>query len=547
MSANSAPSGPVALSGTASYLGRLPLSMLPALGGQVATPSVSEPAAVNRRLDVAQRAASIGEPVPIVFCQRIADRGGVLLSPGATEARFENSLTNQVTASWHLLLCEGQIDSIPVMDVFQGNCRVGNHTQTYDRRAGDWLPGNFIVQRVGYTIPECPRICGSVGTYPAASTLSFAVETPNGSTAWDRQVHLFIRGGMYVTRLIDDIIGPSSNFADLALWLLRNIGRVREELIDADGLLDAAVFLYANDFGCDCIISESESYEDLISKWAPYFLLRPSSRFGRRGLQPLLPLNAGGTIDTSPIVPVTTFTEDLIIPESFQIEYKSLSDRRPFIAQMLWRQQSEDDLGIVRTVEILYSSTSRADSASETHDMSEFCTSGQHAAMAGAHIVSSRVNSTHSIRFEARPQGHNRSVARGSIICVRLDRRTSGAGVSQHNYLYEVVSVGTTLTGQVLYECIHFPVDTEGRSIVALDVANVLYSCPPVDTTKTGPSCDADGGRATNTSIPLEVYIDGSDPVVEPICETLLGEIRRQSPPAQYDDAIDDTLDNCQA
>jgi hypothetical protein len=251
-------------------------------------------------------------------------------------------------------------------------------------------------------------------------------------------------------------------------------------------------------------------------------------------------------IDTSPIIPVTTFTEDLIIPGSFQIEYKSLSDRRPFIAQMLWRQQSEDDLGIVRTVEILYSSTSRADSASETHDMSAFCTSGQHAAMAGAYIVSSRVNSTHSIRFEARPQGHNRNVARGSIIGVRLSRRSSGAGVSQHDYLYEVVSVGTTLTGQVLYECIHFPIDSDGRSVVALDVANVVYSCPPVDTTKTGPSCDADGTRATNATVPPEVYIDSSDPVVEPICETLLGEIRRQGTPTVYDEDMDDMLDNCQ-
>lgn len=519
--------------------------MLPALAGQVATPVVSEPAAVIRRLDVPQRAASIGEPLPIVFCQRVGDRGGVLLSPAATEARFENSLTNEVTASWHLVLCEGRIDSIPVMDVFHGPCRVGTHTQTYDRRAGDWLPGNFIVPRAGYGVPEAPRICGSVGAYPGASTLSFSVETPDGSTAWDRQVHLFVRGGLYVTRLIDDVEGPSANFADLALWMLSNIGRVREELIDNDSMREAALFLEAYGLGCDCIISESENYEELISRWAPYFLLRPSRRFGRRGLQPLLPLAAVGAINMSTIEPVTTFTEDLIIPGSFQIEYKSLSDRRPFIAQMLWRQQSEDDLGIVRTVEVRYDSTVRAESASETHDMSEFCTSGQHAAMAGAYIVSSRVNSTHSIRFEARPDGHNRSVARGSIIGVRMNRRTSGAGVSQHNYLYEVVSVGTTLTGQVLYECTHFPIDAEGRSIVALDVANVLYTCPPVDTTKTGPSCDADGTRATDATVPPEVFIDSSDPVVEPICETLLGAIRRQGTPAVYADAITDTLDGC--
>ena len=122
-----------------------PLAFLIGQGGLVGTPLSESGADGAEKLDVAQRGAVIGEPIPIVFCRRVAGVGGVLISPAATEARFENSVTNEVTGSYHLVLSEGQIDSIQVRDVFQRSCRVGSYSQTYDRRAGTFIPGNFIV------------------------------------------------------------------------------------------------------------------------------------------------------------------------------------------------------------------------------------------------------------------------------------------------------------------------------------------------------------------------------------------------------------------
>jgi len=150
------------------------------------------------KLDSQQRAAVIGEPVPIVFGKRVGDYGGVLISPAATEARFSNDASNAVTASYHLVLSEGRIGSIQVRDVFQRSCRVGSHSQTYDRRAGTWTPGNYVTAQVGYTMPECPYYCGTVGLYSGMSTLSFTVTVPNGVDQWNRQVHCFIRNGMEV-------------------------------------------------------------------------------------------------------------------------------------------------------------------------------------------------------------------------------------------------------------------------------------------------------------------------------------------------------------
>ena len=191
-----------------------PLALLAIQAGQINAPSTAAAAQGSTDLDVAQRFAQIGEPVPIVFARFRNSKGGILISPAAAEARFENDASNNVTAYYMLVLGEGQMSSIPVKDVFQRACRVGSHSQTYDRRAGTWTPGNYLVQRAGKDLPVAPFYCGSVGSYPSITTLSFNVTIPDGFDQYNRQVHLFIRGGMPVTRIYDSTLGPSDNFAD---------------------------------------------------------------------------------------------------------------------------------------------------------------------------------------------------------------------------------------------------------------------------------------------------------------------------------------------
>lgn len=472
-------------------------------------------------MDVEQVAAVIGASVPIVFCRQVAGRGGVMISPPASEARFENSVTNQVTAYYLLVVSEGIIDSIPVRDVFSGPCRHGSHTQTFNRRAGTWIPENVIVQRSGYTLPECPQTCGSIGQYPGITTVSFSRQVANGSTLWNRQVWLFIRGGINVTRLSDNSVGPSNNFADLCNYLLSNIGKLSSSMIDMTSLTLCARFIEANGLNCDTILKEQRNYEDLIAKWAPFFFVRPSRINGKRGLRPLLPITSLGIINTSNNVAVYQFDEETILPGTFQLTYSELTQRQPFVVSVVWRQQAEDDIGISRTVEVRYSDTDPLTAATETHDISEFCTSGQHAAMVGAHILASRVGITHSISFQARPQAHNLQVELGDIVRVKLRRTSTGQTEAVHDFLYEVTSKNKSLEGVVTYECIHHPVDQQGRSIVALAVASVIYEGGLVDTTKTGPSCDESPARATDTTIPDETFVEVGNEVTPPTQDQL--------------------------
>jgi len=489
-----------------------PLALLAIQAGQINAPVEAAAAKGTTELDSPQRFAQIGEPVPIVFARFRNSKGGILISPGATEARFENDASNNVTAYYMLVLSEGQLDSIPVKDVFQRACRVGAHTQTYNRRAGTWTPGNFLVQRAGKDLPEAPFFCGTVGSYPGISTLSFNVTIPDGFDQYNRQVHLFIRGGMAVTRIYDSVTGPSDNFADLVKWLLVNTSRVPAAMIDNTALLAAATFLEVNGFTCNIEIRESTNYSDLAARLAPYFLLAESSAGGKRGLRPLLPVTAGGAIKTTAITAEYTFTEDTVLPGTLEINYLSLADRQPFVAQVIWRQQLESDIGIIRTAEVRYSGTAET-GPYESHDLSTFCTSEDHAVKVGAYILAKRLYTTHTIRFAARPQEHNTLISAGDIIRVQLARDNTTYANSVHDYLYQVERIAKTLAGDVSYEATHFPIDDQGRSLIALDVAAAVGTGIILPSGRTGVSCDVNS--SSDNTIPAETFTaaDGTDPL----------------------------------
>ena len=483
-----------------------PFDVLAYQQGLIPTPLVEQGAGGADDLDVAQRSITIGEVVPIVFGRRVGSVGGVLISPGASEARFENDTSNAVTATYHLVLGEGQMQPVQVRDVFQRSCRVGTFTQSYNRRGGSWTAGNFIVDRVGFTRPEAPYYCGSGGTYEGLSTGSFEITAPDGDTRWDRQCHLFIRGGMYVTRLLDDTLGPSNNVADLALWLLRNTSRTPEALIDVPAFDAAASFTDQLGLWFNGILRESTNLEDWLASYARYFLLTKSKRGGKTGLRPLLPTTSTNALQVTPVAPVFVFDESNIIPGSWEISYVPLNERKPFCALMLWRQQPEDDIGLIRTTEVRYTGTA-IDGPFEQHDLSVFATSENHAAKVGAYILARRRYVTHTLRIRARPASFNATLAQGDIVQVVMQRVASSAAAGEHRYLYEVDRIGKSRSGEVSLDLTHFPVDALGRSLVALDVAAAVGGGILFSTTKSGISCDvnssSDSTPATDDGIDL--------------------------------------------
>ena len=439
-----------------------------------------------------------------MFCRRTGGAGGVLISPPATEARFEDDASSNITASYHLVLSEGQIDSIQVRDVFQRSCRVGSFTQTYDRRAGTFVAGNFIDNTPNL---EAPIYCGTSGTYDGLSTMAFSVTIPAGFDQWNRQVHCFIRGGVYVVRLLDSVTGPSNNVADLLLYLLRNSSRVPEAMIDtATSFLAAATFTNANGFWFNGVVSQSANLRDWGSGILKYFLLRQARIGGKEALKPLVPTNSNGTIKTTAVSWAFTFTEQHIIPDSFEITYTPLADRKPFCAVMLWRQQ--DDLGIpvMRNTEVRYTGTA-VDGPYEQHDLSEFCSTENHAVKVGTYIISKRKHVTHRLRIGVKPDGYNPTLGAGDLVRVRLERIASTGADSVHDYLYEVDRIGKSIGGEVQLDLTHFPVDANLASVVALEVNAATGSGLLLPTGLSGITCDVNS--SADTSVPAETFTSG--------------------------------------
>jgi hypothetical protein len=478
------------------------LSLLAYQAGLVTTPTSERAAQAANDLCVEQRLMRVGDPLPIVFCRREGNVGGCLVSPGATEARFTNDATNVLTASWHLVLGEGPMDPIQVRDVFQCACRVGTSTSAFGRRAGSWSPGNTTVDRGGtYTRWELPRFCGAAGTFDKLTTLSF-VNTYQDGEDWNRQIHVFSRGGRHVTRLLDGVTGPSSNVVDLYLYLLRTVERVPESMIDMQSLRHAARFTDLLGMRWDGVLGgeQTENLDDWCENvLKPYFLLARTRRYGMEGLMPLLPTNNDGSLYLGRVGPHATLTETELDLETWSLQFLSLADRRPICAQIQWRQQGDGVDSIVRTSEVRFAAPFNApDGPFEQHDLSWFATNETHAVKVGAYVVAHRAMATHTLEVSARPGTHNTTLGDGSVVRVRVPRAVDGDELAVHDYLYRVTSVGKDLTGETKYSLIHMPLDAQGRSAVAAAVYGARPSGVLLPITKTGPVCDVNSASNTD-------------------------------------------------
>lgn len=447
-----------------------PLALLPYQNG-LADPVLVEGAAeAAGDLTAKQRAYKIGDPVPIVFCRRVGSNGGVLVSPGATEGRYQNdATTNELTVSLHLVLSEGDLPTIPIKDVFAGPCRQGTWDQNYDRRSGLWTPGNLVTTVAGKTPWACPFYCGTGGRYEDMTTLSYVNSFPDGSDRWDQQVHVFVRQGIKVTRIIDSTLGPSNNVIDLALYLMNSSGRIPPELIDNAQMLAAANFCETNGFYYDGVFKESLNLDEWLEQIGNDFLLRLVEIDGKFGFKPRLPVNQDNTINTSAVDWLFTFTEEHLLPDGFEIQYIPLEDRKPVCLQMMWRQQPDSDIGFARTTEVRYTGEAPA-GPFEQYDLSQFCTNETHAVKVAAYRLARKKYITHTLRLNVRPASYNSTLKLGNVVRVRLRRETATAALSYHDFLYEIDRIEKTAGGACVFDLTQLPIDDQGRSLVALDV-----------------------------------------------------------------------------
>lgn len=478
-----------------------PLFVSRAQSEAISTPLQDTAAAGATSLDSDQQAVVLGEPIPIVFCRRIDSIGGVLVSPKATEAAYSNNaVTNELTVNLELVLSEGQLPLVQVRDVFQRACRVGTWAQAYDARAGSWNPGNTVTVVAGKTPWNCPYYCGTSGSYDNMTTLSYTNTHADADETWNKQVHVFVRNGMQVTRIIDSVVGSSNNFVDLVLYLIAQTNRVPSMLIDSAAMLTAAQFTNTNGFLFNGIVQASTNLEEWLYNTSAGFLLRFCDRAGKKILKARLPINNDYTIKTTAITAEYKFTENDLLPNGFEIDYVPLEQRLPACIVVLWRQQPDDDIGIIRTTEVRFTGEALT-GPYEQYDLSEYCASENHAVKVGTYYAARRKYITHSLRIQVRPGAFNSTLELGDIVRVQLARETDVTDYAIHDFYYEVDRISKATSGAVTLDLTHFPIDEQNRSLVALKVAEAVGAGYTMATGRTDFSCDIAGRRTDSSSI----------------------------------------------
>jgi len=219
----------------------------------------------------------------------------------------------------------------------------------------------------------------------------------------------------------------------------------------------------------------------------------------------LLPVTPSGSIDVGSQEPKWIFDNEAVVNGSYSYQLSDPQARRPFIAEVAWRQQGDDGLsGITRTSTVKYDDTPDL-APIETHDLSQFATSEIHIARAIRFNQAKRRHVTHSAQVTIKPGYWTSELGEGGLVAIQLDREDLETGTSDPMIQwYLVTNLNKGRDGNLTLSLEQFPVDAQSRSLVALDVAAVTVAGDMFITGNSGPSCDADPSRATDTSIPDE-------------------------------------------
>lgn len=300
-----------------------------------------------------------------------------------------------------------------------------------------------------------------------------------------RQISIFYESGitvdLYSGGLVSNVYatGASNQFVDLAMYLFTIMKRANgastssiASPIDVSNLQSLATFCSTVGLFFNGIIEESVNAIEYISKTAPFFLLSFVSSNGRYSFQPLLPINSSNGIKVTALTPTVTFTEDDILPGSFQKQYDDADERRAINISLIWRDADPLIIGIQRTISIRYSTTA-SDAPVVQFDMTDFCTTAAHATIFGKYELARRKFSTHVIAF-ATPL-LTTSLIPTQIIKIERQRISSRGDNRSEIEWYQVQNVKHDSSGVTTIQATHFPVDGSDIARISNEVVNGTF------------------------------------------------------------------------
>lgn len=223
--------------------------------------------------------------------------------------------------------------------------------------------------------------------------------------------------------------GPSNLFTDLVFHLLTDRtagvgGTLRMSadnptLIDEQSFENTSLFLRKNELFCNGALSSKVNIREFIASNAATFLCNFVIKDGKFGLMPAVPTTAKGNISENRVQFKMYFNAGNILEDTFQLEYLTAEERRPFRAVMRYRQERKNKLPEERTVMVSIKSNQTDEDPIETFDLTQFCTSPHHAALVGKYFIGLRLLVGHTIQFSTTASGLN--LAPGDYIKVETE------------------------------------------------------------------------------------------------------------------------------
>jgi len=226
------------------------------------------------------------------------------------------------------------------------------------------------------------------------------------------QVRVWLANGITVKRFHSDqaATGPSNLFCDLVYYLLTDktagVGSIiAPELINTADFIRTARFLDSNKLYFDGAISQPTNVRQFIADNASFFLCNFVIANGKFSIVPALPITAAGYLSTDPVAIKQLFTSGNIIEESFSLEFLGSEERKDFQAVVKYRLERRNQLPEEQSISVRWNEPGADLHSVESFDLSQFCTSKDHAFLVARYLMALRRRVTHVVKFKTSPYG----------------------------------------------------------------------------------------------------------------------------------------------
>jgi hypothetical protein len=321
--------------------------------------------------------------------------------------------------------------------------------------------------------------------------------------------------------------------SDLLWYLVTNTdtgaGKIIDsDLVDREALERTGRFLQANRLFFDDAIVEPTNLRSWLAEVAPSVLCYTTLKNGKLAIEPAVPYDSNYLIDGNTAVQISAmFTDGNIIDGSFSLEWLDLEDRKLFQAAVRYRRTEINKIPEQRTAVIRYNTADKAELPLEEFTLNHI-TGAQHATKTARYFLALRKHVSHSVTFKTLPWGLSLApgnfirvttqmspysptnngivkpdgtvvsaiaLADGSFTVYYWDRNqttvqsgvlqvTGGVAQNLRNTVFSVVNTNASsqvyqiealevdTDGIVTIKASNYPVDSNGRSLIARDVVD---------------------------------------------------------------------------